>query len=302
MNINAKMTKRIVFGLIMIAFMVGIFWLDWRFSSDSQGSPGLRGSIGTRGLPMACLFLAMIFQAIWEIRRMALSAGLSILPVSAVVASGAMITLPLWWQFINPISQPNGGGILAIMGGCVMLIFAEQMLRASTAGAFGRIACTVLTVVYLGIAGAIVLNIRVQFGLAMLILFLAAVKFTDIGAYFTGSFLGRHKLIAWLSPGKTWEGLAGGLLASAVVTVILAAVMGVEVAGQRMTWIRAAGFGAAVGLAGQFGDLCESLLKRSVNIKDSGALLPEFGGILDILDSPLLAAPAAYGLLVSMAI
>ena len=182
-----------------------------------------------------------------------------------------------------------------------MLIFAEQMAHASTTGAFGSIACTVLTVIYLGVAGAIVLNIRVQFGLATLILFLSAVKFTDIGAYFTGSFFGRHKLIAWLSPGKTWEGLAGGLAASAITTVILALAMSVEVAGQKMTWTQAAIFGVVVGLAGQFGDLGESLLKRSVNIKDSGVFLPEFGGILDILDSPLLAAPAAYGLLVLMA-
>jgi phosphatidate cytidylyltransferase len=288
MNINAKMIKRIVFGLIMIAFMVGIFWLDWHFAQ------------GLIGLPMACLFLVLICLAIWEVRKMALSAGLAILPISAVITCGTLTTLPLWWQFINPLAQPDGGQMLAIMGGCVMLIFAEQMARASTAGAFGRIACTILTLAYLGVAGAIVLNIRVQFGLPMLILFLAAVKFTDIGAYFTGSFLGRHKLIAWLSPGKTWEGLAGGLLASAVVTAILAWVMGVELAGIKMTWLRAAGFGAAVGLAGQFGDLGESLLKRSVNIKDSGVFLPEFGGILDILDSPLLSAPMAYGLLILM--
>ena len=59
-------------------------------------------------------------------------------------------------------------------------------------------------------------------------------------------------------------------------------------------------FGACVGLAGQFGDLCESLLKRSAGVKDSGAVLPEFGGVLDIVDSPLLASPA--GLLLLMAL
>ena len=59
----------------------------------------------------------------------------------------------------------------------------------------------------------------------------------------------------------------------------------------------AAGFGVIVGTCGQFADLCESLLKRSAKIKDSGSLVPEFGGVLDVLDSPLLAAPAAYVLL-----
>jgi phosphatidate cytidylyltransferase len=65
----------------------------------------------------------------------------------------------------------------------------------------------------------------------------------------------------------------------------------------RMSLAWAAGFGCVVGAVGQFADLCESLLKRSARIKDSGALVPEFGGVLDVLDSPLLAGPVAYVLL-----
>ncbi|RPI58417.1 MAG: CDP-archaeol synthase [Planctomycetaceae bacterium] len=125
-------------------------------------------------------------------------------------------------------------------------------------------------------------------------MFLVAVKCTDIGAYFTGSAIGRHKLIPWLSPGKTWEGLLGGMAAAAGVSVLAVWAMDIHIAGSALPFWRAVVFGVVVGLIGQFGDLSESLMKRSVNVKDSGAVVPEFGGVLDILDSPLLAAPAGY--------
>ena len=127
-------------------------------------------------------------------------------------------------------------------------------------------------------------------------MFLAAVKFADVGAYFTGSAIGRHKLIRWLSPHKSWQGLIGGLAAAAGVSLLIVAALKID--GIHL-W-QAAVFGVVVGLAGLFGDLCESLLKRSANMKDSGSAVPGFGGVLDILDSPLLAAPIAYLLLAMM--
>jgi phosphatidate cytidylyltransferase len=172
-------------------------------------------------------------------------------------------------------------------------VFAEQMLRARTADAVRRVAVTLLAVVYLGAGAALLVATRTDFGVPALLLVLAAVKFTDIGAYFTGSFFGRHKLIPWLSPGKSWEGLAGGLAAGAGIAMLAAAVLGPET----LTLAEAALLGVVLGLAGQFADLCESLLKRSADVKDAGAVVPEFGGVLDILDSPLLAAPVGYALL-----
>ena len=142
--------------------------------------------------------------------------------------------------------------------------------------------------------------IRLDFNLPVLVLFLVSVKFMDIGAYFTGSAIGKHKLIPWLSPGKTWEGLAGGTVVSAGMAILTAAALGVHLSEHPMRWVQAGVFGAVVGLVGQFGDLAESLLKRAANVKDSGHLVPEFGGLLDILDSPLLAAPAGYLLLWAM--
>jgi phosphatidate cytidylyltransferase len=131
--------------------------------------------------------------------------------------------------------------------------------------------------------------------------FIAVVKVTDIAAYFVGSALGRHKLVPRLSPGKTIEGLIGGVLAAAGTSVVLARLGGIivpsGVGGWRLGSGEALVFGVAMAFAGQLGDLAESLIKRDVAQKDSGRAVPGFGGILDLVDSPLLAAPLAWWML-----
>ena len=116
--------------------------------------------------------------------------------------------------------------------------------------------------------------------------------------------MGKHKLIPWLSPGKTIEGFIGGLVFSGIIGAAAAAIFhhwggaGGRLADIAIHWVLLGGFfsGVILGAVGQLGDLLESLLKRDAGVKDSGAL-PGFGGVLDILDSPLLAAPVAYWLL-----
>jgi phosphatidate cytidylyltransferase len=152
---------------------------------------------------------------------------------------------------------------------------------------------TLLAFVYLGLMSGFLLAIRREHSVWVLAWVILTTKACDIGAYFAGRSLGRHKLISWLSPGKTWEGLAGGLVASAVIGAAgLALVRRVE-PGLPPWWT---GFiaGALFGLTGQFGDLIESLFKRDAGIKDASSVLPGFGGVLDVLDSPLMVAPVAY--------
>jgi phosphatidate cytidylyltransferase len=127
----------------------------------------------------------------------------------------------------------------------------------------------------------------------LILMILLCVKFTDIGAYFGGRALGRRKLIPWLSPGKTWEGLFFGLLTAAAVGALCSTQLNTRT-GYEMTWYKGAIFGAIIGGIGQLGDLLESLMKRDAEVKDSGSLIPGFGGVLDVIDSPLLAAPFAY--------
>lgn len=172
-------------------------------------------------------------------------------------------------------------------------------------------------------------------GAWLLLIVLLIIKVTDIGAFFGGRYLGRRKLAPHVSPNKTVEGAVSGVVASALLTVGLVALhlslvgregqslpiagagendtgflsimwvasYGLSFAGQDgswLTWVRAAGFGVVLSIAGQLGDLVESSFKRHAGVKDSGTLIPRFGGILDLVDSPLTAVPAAWFLLTAV--
>jgi len=133
-------------------------------------------------------------------------------------------------------------------------------------------------------------------GPVLVLWLLLVVIAADIGAYFAGRSLGRHKLAPRVSPGKTWEGAAGGLAAAALVAWGGAAHFGLAV-------LPCVAFGCLVGAFSVIGDLTESMFKRSAGLKDSGALLPGHGGVLDRIDSMTAAAPLyALGLFGSGAV
>jgi len=278
------MTKRVLLGLAMIVGFSGLFYLDWWLEERFGPTP-------LRYLPTTAGLLGLIVAGFFEFARLARACGTSLLGISGLIASAATATVPYWHRHFWPLPYRAGGYFgqptTILLAVSVLAVFAEQMIRYRNNDALRRIAVTLLAVLYLGLCGALILLIR-RAGVPMLALFLIAVKFTDIGAYLVGSAIGRQKLIAWLSPGKSWEGLVGGLAVSVGVTMLAAAAMQAYLA---MGLWKVAIFAVVVGLAGQFADLCESLLKRSARMKDSGSVVPEFGGVLDILDSLLLAAP-----------
>ena len=111
----------------------------------------------------------------------------------------------------------------------------------------------------------------------------------DSGAYCVGSLLGRHKLFPRISPGKSWEGSVGG----AVFVLAAAYAISYYLDGSMLTTLQWLGLGLVVVVFGTWGDLVESLFKRTLGIKDSGNILPGHGGMLDRFDSSLLAIPAA---------
>jgi len=304
-----SMKIRMALGSVMIVGVATVLYWDRHLESANVLG------VGVVGVPLAGLVALMAAVGFLEIHRMAVAVGTSGLRISGVLGTVAVATLPVWGQWLFTFDSRDGGDVataalaampmlamlpLLLLGVIVMAIFFEQMAAHRTEDALRRVAVTALGVLYVGVGSCLVLWLRVRHGVEFLVLFLAVVKFTDMGAYFTGSFSGgKHKLIPWLSPGKSWEGLAGGLAAAAGVSVLGAWLLGIHPFGEAAlfgegshVW-RYVVFGVVVGAFGQFADLCESLLKRAAGVKDSGALVPEFGGVLDILDSPLLAAPVA---------
>jgi len=122
--------------------------------------------------------------------------------------------------------------------------------------------------------------------------FLIVTKFSDMGAYAVGSLIGKHKMIPRISPGKTWEGFGGAILVSTIASVVFAHLAKEHMTG--MNTVHAVILGVLLSVCAVIGDLIESLFKREAGLKDSGALFPGIGGILDLLDSLLFNAPLMY--------
>lgn len=129
-------------------------------------------------------------------------------------------------------------------------------------------------------------------GAWLILMMCASAKFTDMGAYITGSLIGKNKMAPHLSPAKTWEGFFG-----AHIFAQLGAWGTWALAGDALSWIpgmHVAIIGVLMGVSSVTGDLAESVLKRSLNVKDSGNWMPGIGGILDLIDSLCFAAPVLY--------
>jgi phosphatidate cytidylyltransferase len=113
-----------------------------------------------------------------------------------------------------------------------------------------------------------------------------------MGAYLTGSLIGKHKLVPHISPAKTWEGLGGALGFSLLASLGLFWLMPTQLSA--LNWTHAAVLGLLLGFAAVIGDLAESIVKRSTGVKDSGNFLPGIGGALDLIDSLLFTAPLLF--------
>ena len=207
-----------------------------------------------------------------------------------------------WWPALQGSrNTPPGLETWDLILGCVVVgtvaAFVLEMRRFTGPDRITeRVALTVFTLVYLGVLPSFLAQLRwLPHSTVAIALTVFVTKGNDIGAYFTGKFLtgrllGRHSMMPLLSPKKTWQGAAGGMLASVLVAVGIQAGWPVVPGG----WVGAVCFGLTVGLAGIVGDLAESLIKRDLQTKDASQTVPGFGGVLDVVDSLLFAAPVAY--------
>jgi len=269
---------------------------------DSQTAPSWWAALGLGGetLPPALITGPLVFlvggAGAREVARILRAKGVLIWTRPAVLAALAGVAI---MSFGGTGTSSLGLVSFGAMGAYALgLIYAIR--KRDTSGAIAVGSGMLMLFVYMGLMPGFVVLIRREHDVWVLIWVLACVKSCDIGAYFTGTTIGKHKLIPWLSPGKTWEGLAGGMVTSGLV------------GGLGAWWLASAGIntpapiaGAAMGVLfgglGQAGDLAASLLKRDAGVKDAGTALPGFGGVLDLIDSPIFVAPIAFWLLHSIA-
>ncbi len=273
----------------MIAVLAILSWLD-----HGASIPGLWL------FPVA---LVCAVAATNEVLYLANAAGAR--PLAWTVYAGNVLLLASSW--VPLVSEtaaaalPNaaaGTWPLLALALCVLLVFAGEMYRfQKPGGATINVGMAFLGIVYVGLLFSLLAQLRIQWGIWAVVSLLLVVKLGDVGAFTVGRLFGRHKIAPALSPGKTVEGAVGALTFSCAASwatfhwLIPWSASGPAHPGPWWGWIV---FGLLVGTAGMVGDLAESLMKRDAGKKDSSSWMPGFGGVLDILDSILLAAPVGW--------
>ncbi|HWC88127.1 MAG TPA: phosphatidate cytidylyltransferase [Pirellulales bacterium] len=282
---------RLLLGTLLVALVALLGWLDSRTVIP-----------GVWLFPLALLAtLAATGEILWMLGDRPSR------PVAWVALVGnALIVSSNWLPFIAGyrILWPGAQAICAsaTLALAVLLAFGSEIQRYRAPGmATARLAATSLTFTYIGLMMSFVVQLRLlasgALGVMVLVSLIITVKLGDIGAYTVGRLIGRHRMAPLLSPGKTLEGAAGGLVFACFGACLGLCVLwplastGLVEQFSAVHWLS---YGVLVGLAGMFGDLAESLLKRDLGCKDSSPWLPGFGGVLDIIDSILLAAPPAF--------
>ena len=280
--------KRVALGLAVSAGFLLLAWLDTALA----GGPIFHILIG---VIMVCTLIEVCGLA--ERHR---DEPMRVLPIALIVCFVA-------WDYAVAVRDPlfagellrsdrevvrtfyGSNGLAAALG--VWVICVAHLLTRDPRRWLRGAPATILGFLYVWFFGAHFFPVRAM-GIGYVLALIAAAKVGDAGAFFVGRRWGRHQLAPRTSPSKTVEGAAGGLAASVLGSVVVSWLFALS--GGLFFWVF---FGLVVGVAAQLGDLVGSAVKRSAGAKDSGHLLPALGGVLDIVDSPLMAAPVAFWLL-----
>jgi phosphatidate cytidylyltransferase len=274
---------RLIFGTLMTVLFTALVvfdgWLDGSLTALVADDKPLQGTI-------LCILIALLIIPA-QMEFSALAAAKNIKTFTFISTLASILLAGTWyWSGIVKISPHIYLSLLLVFS--LMAILLNQYFRYGTSQVLANCGVSFFSIIYLGLLSAFCLAIRIDFGLWPVIMYVFVVKSSDIGAYTFGTLFGRHKFSPKISPGKTWEGMAGAVLAAIIVAVIFARTCDI------MSTLMAVTFGFCFAFIGQLGDLAESMMKRDAEKKDSSKSIPGFGGILDVVDSPLAAAPFAY--------
>jgi phosphatidate cytidylyltransferase len=258
-----------------------------RAGRDLPAETGVGAGLG--GLIVASLFLyrpsfavivgVAVLYGSYELSRSIASGGTraSLVPI---LVGGAAMLVAAW------LRGPNGLVIALLVAACGVLVWR---LADGVDGYLRDITASVFILLYVPtLAGFAVLSVHAHDGAARVIAFIATVVCSDTGGYASGMLFGRHPLAPIVSKAKTWEGFAGSVLFCSIAGVLFLTLT------FHQAWWKGLLFGLALVVTATLGDLGESMIKRDLEIKDMGTLLPGHGGIMDRLDSLLPCAAVAY--------
>ena len=280
---------RLFSGISLVCLLLLLVWLD-EVCANGEG-------LLARGLLLALFTIGLVIPLL-VLELSAMLARVQVRLNTWVAVLGAMgLCLSMWLTAAVDATYalPVGLTVLVLALACA---FLESTRGRGTRGVLAAMAGTVFCVVYAGGLLGFWLMLRQSHGAWILFGAILTVKMSDIGAYAVGCSVGRHKLIPWLSPKKTWEGLAGGVVTAGLSGGLLAwaSLCMLPESDHFPIWWGAL-FGVLAALLGLIGDLLASAMKRDAGLKDSSTILPGLGGIVDTLDSLLLVGPLAWWML-----
>jgi len=302
---------RLAFGVLIVGGLLVLCWLD----------DLLHGLTEVPGIALFPVLVVLVVLASREVLHLAAAGGMR--PVPWVVYCGSLLVVTSCW--VAPLSVkfndklPEDSRYLALISSAaasdwtlvalavgVLMAFAAEMYRFKHPGGVTiNVAAAVFAITYVGFLLSFLVKLYLVWGMGALVSTLIVVKMGDTGAYTVGRLIGRSKMAPGLSPGKTVEGAIGAMVFACLGAwatfhwlpafeelhwLFQGTSIEGDASGTSWGWLL---FGLLVGITGMVGDLAESLIKRDVQQKDSSNWVPGFGGVLDILDSALLAAPAA---------
>ena len=258
-----------------------------RIATAAVALPALAGLVWAGGPWFAALISAAALVAAYE--ATALARPRLPTPVRVAAVAGAVV-LPIAVFFTS--SGEIGAGLvpMTFAGTTLLILGASWLCRRSVKAAVRESALAAGAVVYTGgLLSYAILLLASDGGRNWVYFVLGVVFATDTFALFVGRYAGLRKMAPSISPGKTWEGAAGGLFAGITAGVALKDVLGLDA----LAW-QIAMLAVIAAVVGQIGDLAESKLKRLAEVKDAGQLLPGHGGLLDRIDSIVVVLPVMY--------
>jgi phosphatidate cytidylyltransferase len=253
--------------------------LRWRLFTAAVGIPAVIVLVLLGGAPYIAAVAIALAIGYREFLR-ALGIWERVTGILLMVATAALAV----------VSPLGATAVVAVLTGAVIASLVVIIARGVVPESMAGWGLSLAGLLYVGLLGQHAVALReLPDGSAWVFLAIFTTFATDTGAYTVGRAIGRRKLAPRLSPAKTVEGAIGGLITGALAAWLLAWVLGLDHPAPALLLL-----GAAAAVAGQAGDLAESLIKRSIGIKDMGTLFPGHGGMLDRLDSLLFVIPLVY--------